>query len=62
MVNDKILGKHCGFLNKYVPVRIKYFPNNPAVKSCDDSSCGNADCNLCDSFVGDKSKGQDCLD
>lgn len=62
MVNDKTLGRHCSFLNKYVPIRIKYFPNGSAIRSCDNSSCGNADCNLCDSFAGDKSEGQDSLD
>ena len=62
MVNDKTLGKHCNFLNKYVPIRIKYFPNAPTISFCGDSSCGNSDCKLCDSFVGDKSKGQDYLD
>ena len=62
MVNDKTLGRHCNFLNKYVSIRIKYAPNGPAKRYCGNSSCGNADCNLCDSFVGDKSKEQDCLD
>lgn len=62
MVNDKTLGKHCNFLNKYVSIRIQYFPHGPAIRACGDSSCGNADCNLSDSFVGDKSKGQDYLD
>lgn len=61
MVNDKTLGKHCSFLNKYVPIRIKYLSHGPAIISCGDSSCSNADCNLCNSFVGDKSKGQDYL-
>ena len=62
MINDKTLGKHCSFLNKYVPIRIKYFPSGPAIRSCDNSSCGNADCILSNSFIGDKSKGQDYLD
>ena len=61
MVNDKKLGEYCSFLNKYVPVRIKYSSDDLAVKSCDNTSCGNAGCNLCDAFAGDKSKGKDCL-
>lgn len=61
MVNDKKLGQYCSFLHKYVPVLIKYFPNHAAIKSCDNCSCGNTDCDLCDTFVGDKAQGQDCL-
>jgi hypothetical protein len=62
MVNDKRIGKHCNFLNEYVPVYFKYFPNGISVKSCDSSSCGNKDCDLCNIFAGAKSQGQDCLD
>ena len=34
MVNDKTLGKHCNFLNKYVPIRTKYLSHGPAIISC----------------------------
>ena len=61
MVNDKKLGQYCSFLNKYVPVRIQYFPDHVAVKSCENASCGNANCNLCDAFAGDRSQGKDSL-
>lgn len=61
MIHEKTMGEYCGYLNKYVPIRIKYLPDSSALKSCENSTCGNKDCNLCDSFTGDRSKGKNFL-
>lgn len=59
---DKKMGKHCGFLNAYVAIHVKYEKNKPAVRFCEASDCDNADCNLNKCFAGDRASGKDFLD
>lgn len=62
MATDKKMGKHCSFLNVFVPVHIRYNRDKPAVKSCDEPACSNRDCSLNRGFVGDRLTGRDFID
>lgn len=59
---DKKMGRHCGFLNAYVAIHVKYEKNKPNVRFCEESGCDNADCNLSKCFTGDRAAGKDFLD
>lgn len=61
-LRDKKMGRHCGFLNAYVAIHVKYAKNEAAVRSCEESDCNNSKCNLSKCYIGDRSAGKDFLD
>lgn len=56
MIHEKRMGEYCNFVKRFVPIEIKYPPDGPAQKSCENSACGNSQCCLCDQFTGDESQ------
>lgn len=61
-MTDKKISRHCGFLNSYVAIHMKYEKNDVIVRSCEESGCENSKCNLSKCFVGNRSVGKDSLD
>jgi len=66
MVSDKILGKYCSSLKRYVSVSVRYHQKgssnlNYPVKTCNENACDNAECILNKNYIGDKSKGENFL-
>lgn len=61
-MTEKKIGRHCGFLNAYVAIHVKYDKNVAAARSCEGSGCENSKCNLSKCFFGDRSMGQNFLD
>ena len=61
-MTDKKISRHCGFLNSYVAIHMKYEKNESIVRSCEESGCENSRCNLSKCFVGNRSAGKDSLD
>ena len=66
MVSDKTLGKYCGYLSRYVSISIRYHQKESSnlcypVKSCNEITCDNTECNLNKKYIGDKSKGKNFL-
>lgn len=66
MVSDKTLGKYCNFLGRYVSVSVRYHQNGFSdlhypVRTCNETTCDNAECNLNKNYIGDKSKGKNPL-
>lgn len=56
------MGKHCSYLNMFVPVHIQYCQDKLDIKFCGESTCNNTKCNLNKGYIGDRLKGLDCLD
>lgn len=66
MISDKTLGKYCNYLNRYVSVSIRYHQEGSSnlhypVKTCNETTCDNADCSMNKNYIGDKSKGNNFL-
>lgn len=61
MIDDKRIGEYCTFAKRYVPITTKYFPNGTSSKSCENSACGNPECNLSDNFRENKTHGKNAL-
>ncbi|HBQ46619.1 MAG TPA: hypothetical protein DD737_06020 [Ruminococcaceae bacterium] len=61
MVHEKRIGEYCNYLKQFVPVRYRYFPDSSSEKTCENSTCGNSRCCLCDSFTGNRDTGKDFL-
>lgn len=61
-MTDKKISGHCGFLNAYVAIHVKYDKKEADVRSCEESGCGNSKCNLSKCFAGNRSAGKDFLD
>lgn len=59
---DKKMGRHCGFLNSYIALHVKYEKNGKATRSCEQSDCRNSKCILSKNFMGDRMTGSDFLD
>lgn len=56
--NDTKMGKHCSYLNIYVPANIQNYQNqldnlNYTAKSCSESTCKNTKCSLNQNYIGD---------
>jgi hypothetical protein len=67
MGNDTMMGKHCSYLNMYVPENIQDYQNqldnsNYTAKSCSESTCKNTQCRLNRNYIGDRLKRLDCLE
>lgn len=61
-IMDKKMGRHCGFLNSYIALHVKYEKNGTAIRSCEQSDCRNSKCILSENFMGDRMTGSDFLD
>lgn len=61
-MTDKRISRHCGFLNAYVAIHMKYETDDAIVRSCEESGCENSNCNLSKCFVGNRSAGNNSLD
>ena len=66
MVSDKTLGKYCSNLNRYVSVSVRYHKGESSnlhypVKTCNETTCDNAECSMNKNYIGDKSKGNNFL-
>lgn len=66
MVYDKILGKYCSYLKRYVSVSVHYYQKGAnnlhyPVTTCNEVTCKNTECNINKNYIGDKSKGKNFL-
>lgn len=61
-MTDKRISRHCGFLNAYVGINVKYGKDEADRRFCEGSGCENAKCNLSKSFEGNRSSGKNFLD
>lgn len=61
-MTDKKISRHCGFLNAYVAIHMKYENTAVILRSCEESSCENSKCNLSKCFAGNRADGTDALD